>query len=1318
MASVTITIPNSEFQSGPTFAGWTDISPNISIGDSLSVNGATEMFLAILTLPRGTAANFYMNFGPTTGGSGGEAGPEFSAQMETSGSITIVASDNSSLVITGISDATEPYVWSPSNLVDVRAFAGGLVSLTDGSVTVTFNDNAITDQTGDGDGATVSVSGNEGEGRAVATDLMPTAPSVDDQAGFVGQAASTITLPTGTGGDGTLTYALSGLPAGLSFNASNRQITGTPTASGEYIITYTVTDSDSVNPDSDSSQFTYRIAGFDQAGLEVVVYAQIIAAAGGDPYPATNPETVGVVDLVVDDVDITINRIRNSSGGADIRIRRSGSGSWQTEFENTGGAYNAGGWQVTLALASRNIVMDVPGDVNSGTNALNLRMDVPLDDQADLGSLGAGHPFILALSRVASTGQTGDGDGAIVTVSGNEGEGFPFISTATVRTGDGDGAEVTVRGNEGEGEAVTIIATVRTGDGDGARVSIRGNEGEGRGGTVRATSVTIQIPNSDWSFNNNFLRWDPPGDEHISLGDTLAAISGTELFLGALFFQTLVGALNVILSDGTSDDLLAGPEFSDQMEASGTITFLASDGSSVVVTGITDSTEPYAWTPSNGSDVRAFALGLVSLSDKSLTVTFDDRTVIFPVVADQSVPENVAFTITLPEATSSDPPLTYSLAGTLPAGVTFTVATRVLAGTPTQGGTFSLTYFAEDNIGATSSVDFDLIITQTPAASPATGISLVVDTANNGIYDTGLSSRVVRCSARLGVRSSASRLQATVGTMSATLSLGLLDVPTPGSPDDIISTILREGQRVQLKWNGVTIWTGRIKRLEAIPFANTQNLMVEALGPLDDLIDVILPLDIAVAADDDLGTFLARLLVDVGLPVGTIVTSLSTPIAAGTIGEVGDRLTDVLDTLTRCTNSVLAETPNGGLVIASRELTDDSGLEFASQRLVGVTDLVASARRYKVQRPENMFVANRLVLGGDTFSNAESIALEGTREYTDDLSFVHSSQILPVGTNIINIYGERQRVAVATGVLDLWERDSGQPGGSILGALQYGSEKRVHFYEYGTKIFAEPLGVRYDVLNGARLQVSATFRERSELIEGTGTTNFTIRTMVNKMMTYAATIPARSADGSRDITAHLVEYKLTTESLWTRDAIKTTGNGDVTGEFETPTEDLYDIRIVARSNARDEQVGAARCILVASVELFRAQIPVTFSTWAIGMRAAFNASVNGIYRAAVTGWEWQWEGLTSSTFPLSHASPVWRIGDVNIDPTGHPEYIEGLALWVRNSSNPFPHYADRLRARPAVSGFTSYWTPWLTRAEIETNRHVSLTANTFRQIRP
>ena len=203
---------------------------------------------------------------------------------------------------------------------------------SDTDVTLTCTVTVEGDGTDATDGTTDTATGTK-DITVNAVDLMPTAPSVDDQAGFVGQVTSTITLPAGTGGDGTLTYALSGLPGGLSFSASNRQITGTPTTAGEYIVTYTVDDADN---DSDSSQFTYRIAGYDQSGRDVVVYAQIIAAAGADPYPSTGGETVGTVDLAVDDVDITIDRIRSSSGGADVRIRRTGADSWQTEFENCG----------------------------------------------------------------------------------------------------------------------------------------------------------------------------------------------------------------------------------------------------------------------------------------------------------------------------------------------------------------------------------------------------------------------------------------------------------------------------------------------------------------------------------------------------------------------------------------------------------------------------------------------------------------------------------------------------------------------------------------------------------------------------------------------------------------------------------------------------------------------------------------------------------------------------------------------------------------------------------------------------------------------
>ena len=68
--------------------------------------------------------------------------------------------------------------------------------------------------------------------------------TIDDQSWTAGAAITTLTLPAATGGAGTLTYALSGtLPKGLSFDATARTISGTPTAAAASARhTYSATD--------------------------------------------------------------------------------------------------------------------------------------------------------------------------------------------------------------------------------------------------------------------------------------------------------------------------------------------------------------------------------------------------------------------------------------------------------------------------------------------------------------------------------------------------------------------------------------------------------------------------------------------------------------------------------------------------------------------------------------------------------------------------------------------------------------------------------------------------------------------------------------------------------------------------------------------------------------------------------------------------------------------------------------------------------------------------------------------------------------------
>ena len=77
-----------------------------------------------------------------------------------------------------------------------------------------------------------------------------------------------LTLPTATGGDGAITYALTGpndmdasqLPAGLTYTANHRTITGTPTTvAAAQTFTWTAADSDDNTASTDTATLTFTI---------------------------------------------------------------------------------------------------------------------------------------------------------------------------------------------------------------------------------------------------------------------------------------------------------------------------------------------------------------------------------------------------------------------------------------------------------------------------------------------------------------------------------------------------------------------------------------------------------------------------------------------------------------------------------------------------------------------------------------------------------------------------------------------------------------------------------------------------------------------------------------------------------------------------------------------------------------------------------------------------------------------------------------------------------------------------------------------------
>ena len=111
--------------------------------------------------------------------------------------------------------------------------------------------------------------------------------------------------------------------------------------------------------------------------------------------------------------------------------------------------------------------------------------------------------------------------------------------------------------------------------------------------------------------------------------------------------------------------------------------------------------------------------------------------------------------------------------------------------------------------------------------------------------------------------------------------------------------------------------------------------------------------------------------------------------------------------------------------------------------------------------------------------------------------------------------------------------------------------------------------------------ITLTLRERDVAASLSG---LRFNTVVNKHVNYSVSLPEFAEDGTTAITGHLLEYKLQTETTWTRGAVQA-GTGAQTDTIELPTEDLYDMRVVARSASGDEQVSLQRCVLVVNNKL-------------------------------------------------------------------------------------------------------------------------------------
>ena len=181
-----------------------------------------------------------------------------------------------------------------------QVLSGGSITAAADAITITLNDGGYFELD---DGTRYTCTSVEGcairngtvtagtvTGHAAGSGAVDRFPSFRDavrpgeQLYSIGTVIDALTLPQGSGGNGTLSYSLSPGVPGLSFNAATRQLTGTPTTAGSHAMTYTVTDEDG---DTDTLSFTITVS----AGYLGDCFVSLTVGIGQScTYPGTTDE--------------------------------------------------------------------------------------------------------------------------------------------------------------------------------------------------------------------------------------------------------------------------------------------------------------------------------------------------------------------------------------------------------------------------------------------------------------------------------------------------------------------------------------------------------------------------------------------------------------------------------------------------------------------------------------------------------------------------------------------------------------------------------------------------------------------------------------------------------------------------------------------------------------------------------------------------------------------------------------------------------------------------------------------------------------------
>ncbi len=510
-----------------------------------------------------------------------------------------------------------------------------------------------------------------------------------------GQSATPVTLPAADGGNGTVTYAMSpALPAGLTFDAAARTISGTPTAAAAVATyTYTATDADVTGPDSASLDFTVKVV------------------AAGDTAPAFAPGT-GIADLeLTDGVAMTTVTLPAASGG-DGPPTYAVSPALPAGLAFDAAARTISGTPTAVAAPATFTYTATDADPTDPDSAeISFVIGVAADTSPAFTSPPARRTFLQdwRINPVTIAPATG-GNGALTYTATGVPMGLSFDPVTLTLSGTPTSAQ----------PRTAMVVTVTDADGDTATLEwLLTVQASGfRFGVERAPDQTFKVGDTV----DVTLPQPTGGDGAV----TYALVSGT-LPAGL----AVAGGYDTATQANRPLKLVGSPT---TVTAAAEVTIRAFQESYKnrpvippgAVSAAAEAVEPPPPADSSADDLVVKIEVLANPAPSFGTAT----------IADITHHENNPFTtVTLPEATGGDAPLTYTLTPALPAGMTFDATARTISGTPTAWVaettyTYSATDHAVRQVPDTVSLTFTLEVTEDTApdfgVSPPTSFTYAV----------------------------------------------------------------------------------------------------------------------------------------------------------------------------------------------------------------------------------------------------------------------------------------------------------------------------------------------------------------------------------------------------------------------------------------------------------------------------------------------------------------------------------------------------------------------------------------------------------------